>query len=35
MIEWTSAEIAPGTAVSGSEAKCFWASTTPRPEFCM
>jgi hypothetical protein len=33
--ECTRAEIAPGTAVSGSAAKCLRASTTPRPEFCM
>lgn len=33
--EWTRAEIAPGTAVSGSAAKCLRARTTPKPEFCM
>jgi hypothetical protein len=33
--EWTTLEIAHGTAASGSAGKCFWARTTPRPEFCM
>jgi hypothetical protein len=33
--EWTTEEIAQGTAVSGSAGKCRWASTTPRPEFCI